>query len=76
MYLERNVMISMFFTWPPQLQMDCSSGSHNQPKQTSHISRSPYPSSEKDFIRDFILIAEDKSKKRLFSSGWGWYGVY
>ncbi len=67
--LERNVMISMFLTRSPNrnwiARPDPTVG------QASHlIHLDPrIPQVEKDFISNFIPMAEDKSKKRLFSSG-------
>ena len=67
--LERNVMISMFLTrspnrnWIANPDPTVSQGRHL-------IQLDPHiPQAEKDFIRNFIPMAMDKSKKRLFSNG-------
>jgi len=67
---ERNVMISMFLTRPPNRNWIAPVPTVGQGRDFIHFDpRIPQP--EKDFIKNFIPMAKDKSKKRLFSSGNG-----
>ena len=67
--LERNVMILMFLTRPPNRNWIANPDpTVSQGRHFIHLDPR-IPQSEKDFIKNFIPMAMDKSKKRLFSSG-------
>ena len=65
--LERNVMISMFLTRPSNRNSIAHPPTIGQGIHLINLD-SRIPETEKDFIKNFIPVAEDKSKKRLFSS--------
>src|SRR5260221_13995538 len=68
---ERNIMVLMFLTRPP----NCTWIAHPDPTVSEGrnlIRLDPQiPQAEKDYIRNFIPMAKDKSKKNLFSSNQG-----